>query len=595
MKRNKWFGGSFVALLASLLAILLAVGTVTAQQGLPRERTVIFDIDGGLVQSPHNFNWMVPGTNRNQGMHQSVWEPLFILNYETGEVQPYLGTSFTPNDAMDVWTLKIREGVKWADGEAFNADDVVFTIELLLGDETQSLAEAANMHQWVESVEKIDDLTVEFNLTAPNPRFQLDYFSVRIWGSVVMLPEHVWAGKDPFTFENYDPAQGWPLGTGAYKLRSASENEFVYERRDDWWGAEVGIPELGITDLPEPQYLVWVVANTEENKVQLASAGQLDSVMDVTLGAFEAMHSRNPNMIAWQDGMPFAWLDPCARQLSINTESEPWSNAQLRHALNFAVDRNQIVEVAYEGTTIPSRTMWVEYGGIMPYIDAVVEAGMGVSPTADVEQARALIEGEGYRLNNSGFYAKNGQVLSLEIQAHEGFIEKRRIAAVLVEQLRAAGINASQRNVAGATWEDNKALGRYQAVLDWDACASINEPWASLNRYTSQFYRPAGERAPGQHNHVRWNTDANRSYSEIVGRIGVLPLGDPQIVDMVVEAYRSFYEEMPIIPITQAKKLVPFDTTYWTGWPTAGNNYNHPATWWMSTHQIIHNLEATNP
>ncbi|MCA9837080.1 MAG: hypothetical protein KC422_09195, partial [Trueperaceae bacterium] len=254
----------------------------------PRNETVIFDIDGGNVTAPTNFNWMVPGTARNQGMHQAVWEPLFILNYETGEIMPYLGTSFTPNESLDVWTLKLRDGVKWQDGEAFNADDVVFTINLLLGDETQSLGEAANMQQWIDNVEKIDDLTVQFNLKEPNPRFQLDYFSVRIWGGIIMLPEHVWAGQDPFTFTNYDPEKGWPLGTGAYKLTSASETRFTFERDDNWWGKDVGIPEMDISGLPAPKYLVWEVTGAEENKVQLASQGELDSIMDVTLGGFEA-------------------------------------------------------------------------------------------------------------------------------------------------------------------------------------------------------------------------------------------------------------------------------------------------------------------
>ena len=96
----------------------------------------------------------------------------------------------------------------------------MFTLNLLLGDPTMTLAYAADMQQWVTSVEKIDDLTVQFNLKAANPRFQLDYFSVRIWGSVIILPEHVWAGQDPATFTNYDPAQGWPLGTGPYSLTS---------------------------------------------------------------------------------------------------------------------------------------------------------------------------------------------------------------------------------------------------------------------------------------------------------------------------------------------------------------------------------------
>jgi peptide/nickel transport system substrate-binding protein len=579
MKLTKWITG-----------LLLLVGLAFAQD-LPRNETAIFDIDGGNVQAPTNFNWMVPGTARNQGMHQAVWEPLFILNYETGEIMPYLGTAFTPNETLDVWTLTIRDGVKWADGEAYNADDVVFTVQMLLDDETSSLGGAADMQQWVTSIEKVDDLTVVFNLKAPNPRFQLDYWSVKIWGGIIILPEHVWAGQDPFTFEFYDPEQGWPMGTGAYRLTSASPTRFTYERRDDWWGAEVGIPEMGIEGLPAPTYLVWEVTGAEENKVQLASQGELDSIMDVTLGGFEAMVSNNPNIIGWFDAMPFVWLDPCPRQLSFNTAVAPWDDKALRNAVALIIDRTEIISVAYEETTIPSQTLYVEYGGLMPTIEAITGAGMTLSTTADVEGGQALIEGAGWTMGSSGFYEKDGQTLAIEIQTHEAFIEKQRIAAVVVEQLRSAGIDASTRNVAGATWDDNKRFGNYSAVMDWDACGSINEPWASLNRYTNNFYKPVGEAVNGGNNHVRWSGEANDAYSAIVEEIGVLPLGDPAITEKVVEAYRYLYDEMPFIPITQARKLVPFDTTYWTGWPTAENNYNHPATWWMSTHQIIHNLE----
>jgi peptide/nickel transport system substrate-binding protein len=574
-----------VAVLLLLLASLsiMAVG-VTAQE-VAREDTVIFDVDGSAINSPTVFNWMVPGTSRNQGMHQAVWEPLFILNYETGEIQPWLGTAFTPNETLDVWTLTLRDGIKWSDGEAFNADDVVFTLNLLLGDETRTLGESANMQQWVDSVEKVDDLTVIFNLKAPNPRFQLDYWSVRIWGGPVILPEHVWQGQDPFTFTNYDPEKGWPLGTGPYKLVSVSETEAIYDRRDDWWGAETGW-----MDLPEPLRLIWVVTGAEENKALLMSDSQLDSAMDMTLGAFEAIQARNPNVIAWESSLPYVWLDPCPRQLSLNNAVAPWDNANLRNAVSMAIDRNQVVEIAYEGTSVPSKTMFVQYGGLAPYIDAIVEAGMGIDPAANVEGAKALIEGEGYALNADNFYEKDGEVLALDIQTHEGFIEKRRIANVVVEQLRAVGIDATTRAVAGATWEDNKAFGNYTGVMDWDACGSVNEPWNSMNRFTAQFVVPVGDRSPGTNNHVRWNTEGTARYSELVEEIGVLPLGDAAILDKVVEAYGILHAEMPFIPITQAKKLVPFDTTYWTGWPTAENNYNHPATWWMSTHQIIHNL-----
>ena len=83
-----------------------------------------------------------------------------------------------------------------------------------------------------DTVEKIDDLTIQFNLKEPNPRFQLDHFAVKIWGSVNIVPEHIWNGVDPLTFKNYDPAQGWPVFTGPYTLETVSETEFPVDLVD---------------------------------------------------------------------------------------------------------------------------------------------------------------------------------------------------------------------------------------------------------------------------------------------------------------------------------------------------------------------------
>ena len=92
------------------------------------------------------------------------------------------------------------------------------------------------------------------------------------------MPEHVWAGQDPFTFTNYDPEKGWPLGTGPYELVSTGPTQAVWDRRDDWWGAETGWHAL-----PEPQRLIWQITGSEENKAQLMANHQLDSVMNITL------------------------------------------------------------------------------------------------------------------------------------------------------------------------------------------------------------------------------------------------------------------------------------------------------------------------
>ena len=187
------------------------------------------------------FSSSLGAAGGNVGTGQAVYEPLFILNYETGVIQPWLGESFVPDESLTEWTLTLRDGAYWQDGEAVTADDFVFTLQLLLDDDTRRLSRAGAFQDWVAGVEKVDDLTATITLNRPNPRFQLDFFSVRIGGSFQILPEHVWSMvENVFEFSNFDLENGYPLGSGPYKMVSASENEFVYDRDDNWWGAATG-------------------------------------------------------------------------------------------------------------------------------------------------------------------------------------------------------------------------------------------------------------------------------------------------------------------------------------------------------------------
>jgi peptide/nickel transport system substrate-binding protein len=555
-----------------------------------RSRTVIFDIDGGRVADPQLWNQFVPGSRRDHGYHQAMAEPLFILNYETGEIEPWLGESMTANDTLDVWTLALRDGVMWSDGEAFNADDVVFTVNMLL-DNAPELNDSAALAQWIESVEKIDDLTVQFNLTNPNPRFQLDYWSVRIWGGPTIVPEHIWSGQDPLTFTNYDPEQGWPVFTGPYILESVSETEFVYARDDDWWGVAAGFKPL-----PQPERLVWVWYGPEETRAAAMAENELDSLMDITLGALLALQGRNPNVVAHFSDMPFAWVpDPCSRTFEFNHTVEPWNDPEMRWAINYAINRDEIVAISYEGSTFASRHFFPAYPPLDRLVDLLEAEGLYEEfPLMEHNPERAveIIESKGYTMNEgTGYYERDGEELAIDIATHEAFIEKQRIAQVVVEQLQRIGINATTRNEAGATWGDNFQMGNFVSRVGWQTCGSVNEPWASMDTFNTNWLKPVGERTADNQNGWRWSGETADQYSAIVDEIGTLPLGDPAIDEMFVEAMRLWMAELPVIPITQAKKIIPFDTTYWTGWPTAENNYMHPPTWWQSTHAIIHNLQ----
>lgn len=563
-----------IALAVSASVAMLGSTVMPANASASREDTVIFD-SSRAMKDPTNFNIFRPDEIRDVGLHQAVLEPLFILNYQTGEIEPWLGVSMTSNASMDVWTLKLRDGVTWSDGEAFNADDVVFTMNMLLNDEDKSLRDAGSIQSQVASVEKIDNLTVQFNLSGPSPTFQSANFAVSYFGSVLMMPEHIWNGQDPDTFA-FNP----PIGTGAYTLTQAAPDRLVYDRNDSYWGAATGF-----VDQPEPMRLIWTHAGNEEARSQMMVANKLDVAQSVSYGTFDAIQAMNNNVIGWSDELP-GWQDLCPRQLEFNTTIAPWDNKNMREAVNLLVDRQQIVNVAYEGATSVSRSMFVEYGPMSPYIDAVLDAGLTLPVKADVAAAQALIESEGYSKNGDGIYQKGGELLSVDIVSHTNGTEASKTIDVVVEQLRRAGIDAVARPVEyGAFWQVTPK-GDFEMSYSWLSCGSVNEPTKSMTRYSNTHIKPIGERI--FNNAARWD---NPEYTALVEQMGTLSLDDPKLSELVVEAYSILHEEKPFIPMVQAVKILPTNTTYWSGWPTSENFYNHPSHWWGHTHQIIHNLK----
>lgn len=553
-----------------------------------RRSTVIFDLPS-RVTNPDIWNPFLPSVSLGQGLHQALAEPLFIRNLSTDKVIPWLGLSMTANPAFDEWVLKLRPGVTWSDGVSFTSRDVVFTVEMLI-EQAPTLNFSSPLKKWVKGVEAVDDLTVIFTLNAPNPRFQLDYWSVKTYYSVYIVPAHIWKDKDPQTFRNYDPGKGWPVFTGPYTLNGFTATEFVYERNVDWWGAKTGWKPL-----PEPERLIWAWYGPEETRVAAAAEGYLDNLWGISLGAYQALTLRRPDFFAWVDGPPFAWIDPCPRTLDFNHLVPPWDDPDMRWAVNFAIDRDEIVAVAYEGTTIPGKSIFPAYAIMNEWIDYLEKRGLFEKYPLmlhDPARTRQILESKGYTLNRSGYYEKNGETLSLVITTHEAYVEKQRIARVIVEQLHDVGINASHRNEAGGTWIQNFNLGRFESIVGWLSCGtgSVTEPWTSLNTFSSVWLEPRDKLA--QYNSWRWE---NWEFTEIVSKMDPLAFDDPRMDELFYQAMEIWMRELPVIPVTQASQIVPFSGKLWRGWPSAENNYAAPRIWTQATHLIIHELRRVEP
>jgi peptide/nickel transport system substrate-binding protein len=532
----------------------------------------------GPIADPTNLNLYAPGVSRsNTGLHQIVYEYFFYNNLQTGEFIPWLATDYAYNDDFTSLTVNLRDGVTWNDGRPFTADDVVFTYDLLRTNPGMVWAEEANKQ--VASVEKIDDLTVVFHLNESNPRLHLNreaFPAVGIWGGITILPQHVWEGEDPLTFKSNPP-----VATGPYRLASASANVMSWERRDDWWGTSV----FGVT--PAPRFVNFQFVGTSTSVALALAADDLDSpnIGILNLADFLAVKGRNPNLEAWFDDEPYAWLDPCPRALMVQNANPPWDQKEARWALSFMIDREQIVDLAYQGTTLTSWGIWPYYDGLTPYFDAISDLRQQYpSDAQDLARAEELLTSIGMSKNADGnWMTAAGQPLQVTYLVNADSGEEMRVATVLADQLEAAGIMVDRQPLGGGVLSDAILRGRYDLKLH-SMCPGF--VFDNLELFHSKFYVELGEQAPWfERNSFRYR---NEAFDAIVDEMGRTPPEDTAALErQFQQAMEIWLDELPVVPVVQAPALVPFSSTYWEGWPTAGEPWNMPVSWWATFNLVI--------
>ncbi len=527
----------------------------------------------GPIQDPSNMNFIMTGgaSRSDTGLHQLAYEYFFYSNLQTGEFIPWLATGYEYNADSSAITVTLREGVTWNDGEPFTADDVVFTYDLLR--ENPSLSFAPEASAAVTSVEAVDDLTVTFNLTTPNPRFHLyreGFPAVGIWGAVTILPRHIWEGQDPTTFLN-DP----PVGTGPYRLKEASQSAVVWERRDDWWGTEV----FGVT--PGPREVQYLHLGDETNVALALSNNELDSsnIGILSAGSFQEIASRNDAVAAWSEEEPYAWSDPCPRALMVQNATAPLDQPAVRQAISHLINRQSIVDLAYEGVTVPAWGIWPEYDSNMPYLEAVADIHEQYPiDTFDADRAAELFAEAGV----------NPEDLTLRYLVNADSNEETRVATVIADQLDAAGINVEIQSLSGSAQSDARLAGDYELALQAFCPGYIVE---NLDLFHSKHYVPLGEPAPWfERNSFRYQ---NPALDTIVEQMFQVPPDDTAaLTPLFHDAMEIWMADLPVIPIVQAPALVPFNSTYWTGWPTADDPWNMPVSWWSTFNLVINGYES---
>ena len=555
---------------------------------MPRNETLVLTPWGDQPAQLANLdNWnpyLSTVTHQRDAMQVTINEQLFYTNLNDGKLVPWQAESFELSPDFLSATIRMRKGVAWSDGQPFTSEDVKFTLEALR-DAPPEINGAADYKESIKNVDAPDPLTAVIHYTKPSPRWLRDHLALGHENHYPILPAHIWKGQDIKTFTNFDLKKGLPVGTGAYKLVSSTENQEVFDRRDDWWGAKTGFMPL-----PAPKRIVVVPVASDDAMGQLQIASQVDGGRQLLVGTFEAAQAQNPKLHSWNEKGP-VWGAPdgCDYSLVFNNLKKPWDDVNLHHAVDHAIDRAKLTEIGYEGSDHP-----VSYA-FSGYMSAAYVPPDGPLQTVinkyDIDhQDQGLVDkymtAAGYKRGSDGFWSKDGKTLEFKVRV-PAFIQP--IQAPLTQQLKDAGFNAIQAPVDD-TWLPDILNGNFDSMV-WVHCGSLSEPLETLKDYHTKYSRPIGTAIPFS---IAASRYSNPEYDKIIDRMSVvLADKDPKSAYMkdAAAALEIALRDLPQIDMLEELHVVTFNDAYWTGWPSAKDPYVAPYTPWEAFNLVIHHLK----
>jgi peptide/nickel transport system substrate-binding protein len=554
------------------------VAVAEGVQQIARERTLIlmFGGDGTQFTDTGLGNPYAAGATHQVGS-AAMWEPLFFYSAFADETIPWLATGAEYNDDFTELTVTIRDGVEWSDGEPFTAHDVAFTFAMLK-EHAPLLRNSTEVDAWISEAVAVDDLTVHITFNGPRPRFLFTHLTSKFDTGMYWVPEHHYADAGDISgFEFYDPDQGFPICTGPYKIVEWTNTQKFMDRREDWWGAKTGFAEL-----PEVERILMIPRADDTRMVQLIVNDEVDSILDLRATTIPQAVQQNPNIITHTGReLPFGYIDWWPTSMWFNCDEGPFNTKEMRWAVSYSINREQMLDVALEGSGILTELPFPYYPPLMPYIEAAAPL-LERYPTNEfnLNKAAELLEGQGYSKDSQGFWARDGERIPAVIGGWQVFID---IGPVIAEQLVQAGFEAEF--VTPPDLGTRLADGTQKIWLNGHG-GSIVDPFDTLDFFTGKYWQPAGTPATYQ------SRFRNVEYDTVLEEMAAMgPDSDnPDYMDLYLQALELYLDNLINAPIQQWMHRIPMNTTYWQGWPTEDNPYLNGAFWHLTFPLILQRL-----
>jgi peptide/nickel transport system substrate-binding protein len=566
--------GAVAATVASLTPIGLASGQPAA---LARNRTMSL-VWGGREGRWVDFELWNPysiGANHQNGPN-IIYEPLAYYSAFADKMYMWLAESYQYSPDFKQLTIKTQPGIAWSDGTPFSAEDVAYTLNSLR-DLGPKVKWGVDVQQVMRAAKPTDTNTVVVDFLVPAPRFFF-FLTYKYDIGVYIVPKHIFDGQDWTTFKHFDVAKGWPISTGPWKVVEASLQQKVFDRRPDWWAAKAGLAPL-----PAIERTIWLPFAGEQATAQALITNQLDAATGMQPATFPTLFRANPK-ITTHSGQkpPYGYVDWWPISLYVNNEVKPFDDKDVRWALSYYIDRQQLIDVGYLGASQVSSLPMPPYPPLMPYFAAVKDLLTKYDTLAfEPKKGDALLSGKGFK-KEAGFWTDpQGKKLTVDII---GFgAAGPAIGPVLSEMLRRHGVEASLS--MPPDFDDRFQKGQYVGSI-YGHGGSITEPYSTL-----RLYQGASMAVPGAHlvNFARWK---NADFDKITDEMYVTDPNDkPKMIELFHRAMEIWLPELPDIQLVQNFHRIPMNTTYWKNWPTADNPYVNGASWHLTYPIVLWNLQ----
>jgi len=532
------------ALLAGGLLWSLTGAFASSSSPAPATGKIILRV--GWTNDPDNLNPFIGYESSSYEIWHLNYDLLFGFDAKTLKNVPELAAEMPTKENGGIssdeltWTVKLRQGVKWQDGVPFTAKDVAWTYNFII-DNPDLAGNFSSYTKFVKHVDVVDDYTVRFNLSKPKANF------FGMW--ILILPEHIWSKLSPKvatqTYVNKPPI----IGTGPFQVTQVQKGKYVImEANKNYWRGAPKIDEI--------------IFNTYQNSDSMAEdlkAGALDVAWDIPVAQFQTLGQYPLKSISY--------VTKGFDELGFNCYNSPDSlgnpvlrDVKFRQALNYAVDKQKIVDVAYLGHATAATSI-VQSGYYPKDLDWHWEPPANEKYTFDLNKAKAALDAAGYKMGPNGVRLdKHGKPIELRLWARSESETSQRVGRLLTAWFRAIGLKIDYSVMDDGAMSDkmyntNKA-GKFAPDYDmflWGWGGDVDPDFILSIFLTDQI---------NNWSDCAWSDpEYDRLYLQQQTTI------DPQARKAIVYRMEQIvYEQSPYIVLVYPQDLESYNVGKWSGW-----------------------------